>query len=108
MRELRQYAEPVLKITCLILAVFVVIELAGIIIRWNPFRGVTVPELPSLAAGTNAPSASGHGTNPAAIATVKGTNNPQPLAGTNAATTVIAARSNSISPSTPAANESNS
>ena len=48
MRELRQYAEPVLKITCLILAVFVVIDLAGIFIRWNPFRGVTLPEVPSL------------------------------------------------------------
>lgn len=108
MRELRQYAGPVLKITCLILAVFVVFELAGIFIRWNPFRGVTVPELPTLAAGTNAPSSGGHGTNPAGIATVKGTNNPQPLAGTNAAPALIAARSNSIPPSTPAANESNS
>ena len=108
MRELRQYAEPVLKITCLILAVFVVIDLAGIFIRWNPFRGVTLPEVPSLAAGTNAPSAGGHGTNPVAITTVKGTNNPHALAGTNLAPTLIAARSNSIPPSTPAANESNS
>ncbi len=108
MRELRQYAEPVLKIICLILAVFVVVELAGIFIRWNPFRGVTLPEVPSLAAGTNAPSTGGRGTNPVAIATVKGTNNPHALAGTNAAPALIAARSNSISPSTPAANESNS
>ncbi len=100
MRELRQYAEPALKIIYLILAVFVVFELAGIFIRWNPFRGVTLPEVPSLTASTNAPAVGGHGTNPVATATVKGTNNPQPLAGTNAAPIVIAAGSNSIPSST--------
>ncbi len=55
MRELRRYAEPALKIICLLLAVLVVLELAGVFSRWNPFRGVNVPELPSLAASTNSP-----------------------------------------------------
>ena len=83
MRELRRYAEPALKITCLVLAVFVVWQLAGMVIRWNPFRGVTVPELPSLASSTNSPVGGSHGTNLAASASIKGTNGPLRSAGTN-------------------------
>src|ERR1017187_161379 len=85
MRELRQRAEPILKITCLLLAAVVVYQLAGIVLRWNPFRGVTVPELPSLVGSTNNPAGGGHGTNLAASATSKGTNSAQHLVGTNTA-----------------------
>ena len=48
MRELRERAGPVLKLLCLILAALVVFQLAGMVVRWNPFRGVIVPALPSL------------------------------------------------------------
>jgi hypothetical protein len=98
MRELRQYAEPALKIICLIVAVFVLWQLVGSVIRWNPFHGMTVPELPSLAASTNSPAgAGGRGTNLTAAAMVKGTNSaPQP-AETNLAPSVVAANTNSIS-----------
>lgn len=104
MRELRKYAGPALKITCLILAALVVFQLAGMFTRWNPFRGVTVPTLPSLAGDTNSPAAGGRATNQ--MAGVKGTNSmsaagtngPQRAAGTNATPAVAMANSNSVSP----------
>ena len=65
MRELRERAGPVLKIICLILAALVVLELAGIFVRLNPFRGVIVPALPTLATATNQPAGGNQGTNPA-------------------------------------------
>lgn len=86
MRELRERAGPVLKIICLILAVLVASELAGIFIRLNPFRGVTVPALPSLAVATNQPAA----------VIVKETNNPARPSGTNSAS---GAATNSAVPS---------
>ena len=69
MRELRERAGPIAQDFCLILAALVVCQLAGIVIRWNPFRGVTVPELPSLTAAHQQPcgrhtqdqSGGGHG-----------------------------------------------
>lgn len=99
MRELRERAEPILKIICLILAVLVVCELGRMIIRWNPFRGVTVPALPTLAGSTNAPAGGGHGTNLVAAAG-KGTNTTQHSSGTNTATSVIKANTNSVLPPT--------
>ena len=95
MRELRQRAGPILKITCLLLAAVVVYQLAGIVLRWNPFRGVTVPELPSLVGSTNSPAGGGHGTNSIGLATIKGTNGAQHLVGTNTATTAAGAKTNS-------------
>lgn len=83
MRELRERAEPVLKITCVILAVLVVYGFAGIVARWNPFRGVTVPALPSLTASTNSPMSGVHGTNLAAAKMAKGTNVSPQTPGTN-------------------------
>jgi hypothetical protein len=80
MRELRERAEPILKVVCVILAALVVYQLAGIFVRWNPFRGVTVPALPALTSGTNSPAGGVHATNLAATAMVKGTNNtPRPV-----------------------------
>ena len=96
MRELRERAGPVLKIVCLILAALVVYQLAGIFIRWNPFRGVTVPALPSLTASTNSPAGVAQGTNPAASAIVNGTNRTQLPAETNAAPSVMIANTNSV------------
>lgn len=61
MRELRERAEQIVRILCLVLAGIVVYQLAGIAIRWNPFRGVTVPELPTLTAATNNPPPGTHG-----------------------------------------------
>jgi hypothetical protein len=98
MRELRERAEPALKILCLILAALVVYQLAGILIRWNPFRGVTVPALPSLSASTNSPAGSAHGTNLAATAAIKGTNLTQLPPNTNTPPSVIVADTNSVSP----------
>lgn len=104
MRDLRERAEQIVKGLCLILAVVVVYELAGIAIRWNPFHGVTVPELPMLAAATNGPSGTPHTTNLPAPAAVKATNNllRQPL--TNS---MAVASSNSTSSPMPAEKPTN-
>ena len=96
MRELRERAEPVLRIVVIILAAVVVVQLAGIIVRWNPFRGVTVPELPTLTVSTNAPASGGHGTNLAAAAG-KGTNHTLQSVGTNATAALTNANSNFVS-----------
>jgi len=98
MRELRERAGPILKFLCLILAALVLCQLAGMVIRWNPFRGVIVPALPSLAAGTNSPAGGAHGTNLTASAAVKGT---------NAATSVTGANTNSAMQKPPAEMETN-
>lgn len=97
MRELRERAEPILKIVCLILAMLVVYQLAGMVRRWNPFRGMIVPALPSLVAGTNTPSGSTRGTNLATAAAGKATNSPLLPAGTNAAPSVTSTNTNSTS-----------
>jgi hypothetical protein len=98
MRELPERAELALKILCLVLTALVVYQLAGILIRWNPFRGVTVPALPSLSASTNSPAGGAHGTNMAASATIKGTNLTQLPPNTNTPPSVIVADTNSVSP----------
>lgn len=106
MRKLRERAEPILKIVCLVLAALVLCQLAGIFIRWNPFRGVTVPALPSLASHTNSPTGSGHGTNLVASAAGKGTNSAKHSTGTNATTSVT--NKISVSPTANALNGTNS
>ena len=95
MRELRERAEPLLRIVVIILAVVVVFRFAGIIKRWNPFRGVTVPEVPTLAAGTNAPAGGGHGSNAVVATASTGTNGTQHSTGTNAAISAGKANTNS-------------
>jgi hypothetical protein len=85
MRKLLERAEPVLRITCLILAAVVVYQLAEIILRWNPFRGVTVPMLPSLSAGANFPADGGPGAKPAASVASMGTGNLPPPPGISTA-----------------------
>jgi hypothetical protein len=106
MRELRERAEPILRIVVIILAALALFELAGIFVRWNPFRGVIVPQLPGLAASTNAPAGGGHKTNFIASAGVQ-TNGMQPAKGTNAAVSVTDAKSNSVTQSTTALNGTN-
>jgi hypothetical protein len=101
MRELRERAGPVLKIVCLILAVVVVCQLAGIFIRWNPFRGVTVPALPSLTDSTNSPTGGKPGANPAA-SSARGTNSTPRPPGTNTATLAAGANTNSTLQKMPA------
>ncbi|MGA2854783.1 MAG: hypothetical protein ABSE90_11730, partial [Verrucomicrobiota bacterium] len=107
MRELRERAGPILKILCLILAAVAVCQLAGMAIRWNPFRGVIVPALPSLTAGTNSPAGGAHATNLAASAAGRGTNSARLLAGTNAATFVTNANTNSTPQKPPAEKATN-
>lgn len=102
MRELRERAEQVVRILCLILAAVVVYELAFVALRWNPFLGVTVPELPTLTAATNAPSGGAHATNLMATATQKGTNAASHPPSTNAPLVVGTGGTNSTShPLTP-------
>jgi hypothetical protein len=105
---MRERAEQILRIACLILAAFVVYELAGIALRLNPFHGVSVPALPALAAATNSPPGGGRGTNlvVSKTAAVKGTN--QISAATNAAPQAAVAGTNSASPPVPVAAETNS
>ena len=83
MRELRERAGPALRILCLILGAVVVLQLAGIFLRWNPFRRVTVPQLPTLTADTNSPAGAVPGKNLVASTTLHATNSPPPLTGTN-------------------------
>jgi hypothetical protein len=85
----------------------VVFQLAGMVIRWNPFRGVIVPALPSLATGTNSPAGGAHGTNLTASAAGKGTNSTRLAAGTNAATSATGANTNSAMQKPPAETETN-
>ncbi len=108
MRELRERAEPILKIVCLILAALVVYQLAGIIVRWNPFRGVTVPALPALSDSTNRPAGSSRGTNLAVAVAPKGTNGPLRLPGTNAAMPAASANTNLTLQKAPVENGTNS
>jgi len=105
MRELRQRTEQIARIVCIILAGLVVYELAGAAIRWNPFRGVTVPELPTLTAATNGPSSAPHATNLMANTTQKGTNALLHQTGTNLA---LAGMSNSAAHPVPSMAASNS
>jgi len=96
MRELRARAGLIMKVLCLVLAALVVCQLAGIVKRWNPFRGAIVPELPALTAATNRPSASLHQTNLVAAATGKGTNGPPGVPSTNSSPPPAAGQTNSM------------
>lgn len=98
MRELRKRAEQIVKVLCLILAALVLYQLVGIVLRWNPFHGVAVPELPALAAATNGPSGSAHTANLPATVASKGTNRPPHQPSTNLMA-VAGSNSNSPSPS---------
>jgi len=77
-------AGQILRIACLLLAAWVVYELAGMVPRVNPLSHVVIPALPTLAADTNnAPPIAGAKTNVATSA-AKGANKPGELASTNA------------------------
>jgi hypothetical protein len=82
---MRERAEPILKIVCLILAALVLYQFAGIFLRMNPLHGVVVPALPTLTASTtNNPPENGQNVNSAPIANAaKITNNVAMAAGTN-------------------------
>jgi hypothetical protein len=105
MRELRERAEPILKIVCFLLAALVIFQLAGIVVRWNPFRGVVVPALPTLTANTNSPAVGARATN-LAVAAGKGTNGAPLSPGTNLV--AAGANSNSMLQNMPANTGSNS
>ncbi len=105
---MREHAESILRITCIILAAFVLYQLAGIVLRINPFHGASVPALPALVAVTNSPPGGGYATNlvVSTSAAVKRTN--QSSVGTNAALPVAIASTNSDSPLMPVAEDTNS
>lgn len=113
MRELRQRAGQIVKAVCVILAVLVVCQLAGMVTRWNPFRGVAVPELPSLTNATNGPAEGAPNTNLVAATTGRaGTNktsnttsNPAPpgKSSTNSSVPLASAKTNSVTNSITAA-----
>ena len=103
MRELRERAEPALRILCLVLAGVVLYELAGMVIRWNPFHGTTVPELPALASATNTAPSVAHGSNVVATTMgIKGTNSAAHLPATNSILTVSVPGTNLNTQSPPA------
>jgi hypothetical protein len=107
MRELLKRTELALRILCLILAGLVLYELAGIVVRWNPFRGVAVPELPALTATTNSPPGMAHGTILAAIMGSKGTNGAAHSPTTNLVQSGTATNINHLPPPMLAENKSN-
>jgi hypothetical protein len=109
---MRERAEPILKIVCLILATLVLYQFAGIFLRMNPLHGVVVPALPALTANTNNAPENGRNGNSAPIANaVKSTNNVTIAAGTNISSTLNTnkiSNTNSISSPTALMNGSNS
>jgi hypothetical protein len=109
---MRERAEPILKIACVILAALVLYQFAGIFLRMNPLHGVVVPALPTLAVSTNNAPENGRSVNPAPIANaVKSTNNEPIVAGTNISSALNAnkiSNTNSISSPSPMTNGSNS
>jgi hypothetical protein len=98
MRELLKHTELALKILCLIFAGLVLYELAGMVNRWNPFRGVAVPELPALTVATNSPPGAAHGANLVATMGPKGTNGASHSPATNFVQSGTATNINQLSP----------
>jgi hypothetical protein len=107
MREFLKHTELALRILCLILAGLVLYELTGMVIRWNPFHGVTVPELPALTVATNSPPGAAHGTNLVATLGPKGTNSAAHSPVTNLVQSETATNINPISPPMLAKNKTN-
>lgn len=108
MRELRQRAEQIVRILCLILAGVAAYELAAMAVRWNPFHGVAVPDLPVLTSSdTNTSPAGSHKTNIVASVSSKDTNNPSKNSSTNSTAKVATPNSNSNSVAVQPANGSN-
>lgn len=75
---MRNRAEQILRIACLVLAALLLYQLAGVCLRINPLRGVIVPALPSLTVGTNSPADAGRGADLATSAILKGTSRQSP------------------------------
>lgn len=84
MPDLRARAGQIAKVLCYLLAALLLYEFSSMALRWNPFRGVTVPQLPTLTAATNSPAGTSTKTNLIATAAAKGTNDAAHVAGTNA------------------------
>lgn len=51
---MRERSEQIFKLVCLGLGVLLAVQLAKAVMHFNPLAGITIPELPSLAAETNA------------------------------------------------------
>ena len=54
---MRERMAQILKIVCLGLAALVLVQLVKIAFRANPLANTTIPDVPSLAADTNTPTA---------------------------------------------------
>ena len=71
---MRERAAQILKIVCLGLAALLLVQLVKVALRSNPLANTTIPDVPSLAADTNAPPAAANkapikaGTNVAVVA----------------------------------------
>ncbi len=73
---MRERTEQILKIACFALAALLLYQLVRAVIRSNPLANVSIPELPSLAANTNAPAGTKTTNAVAADLAKKGTNAP--------------------------------
>jgi hypothetical protein len=113
---MRERPQQVLKVTCLALAAFVLVQIGGVVMRVNPLAHVTIPSLPSL---PDDPLATDKSTN--RTSTVASANKPtdqlghpsqtnSASAGTNRAATTTASRqsTNSITHRLDAKMETNS
>jgi hypothetical protein len=89
------------------LAGLVLYELAGMVVRWNPFHGTTVPDLPTLTAATNTPPGGAHGTNLIATMAPKGTNGAPHPSATNLVQSGTTTNINHLSPPMLAENKTN-
>jgi hypothetical protein len=107
MRELRKHTELALRILCLVLAGLVLLELVGMVARWNPFRGTTVPDLPALTVATNSPPGGAHATNLITATGPKGTNGMLHSPATNLGQSGTATNINAFPPPMLAENKTN-
>lgn len=78
-------AGQLLRIACLLLAGWVIYEVAQMTPRINPLARVAIPALPALAPDTNNPTPISDASNNPGIAAAKGSNQPGELVGTNPA-----------------------
>jgi hypothetical protein len=84
---MRERTAQILKIVCLGLVALLVYQLVRAGYRANPLAGVTIPEVPSLPADTNAPPAVARG------ATKPGTNSPASAMASNGPATALVSNS---------------
>src|SRR5262245_28087755 len=97
---MRERLDQILKIACFALAALVVFQGARAVVRNNPFSRVSVPEVPTLAAATNAPAA---GTNVSAMNgtnATKAANRTNAMSGTNVVSGTNAASGTNVANTT--------